>query len=308
TGSANVLLVPKLADSLAGRMGMLRLHPFAQSEIEGRPSGFLDALFAGGFPTSITERLGTELLERVVTGGYPGALRQETPSRRRDWYKDFVETEIQRDVQDLSRIRSLDALPRLLAVVASRTAGLMNVSDLGSSFGLDRRTIHDYTVLLERVFLLQRLYPWYTNQVSRVVKTPKLHMGDSGLACALLGLDVDDLRSDRKMFGLMLETFVLQELQRQASGGDRSFSFFHFRDRYDHEVDIVIERGIRAVAGVEVKAAATVNASDFRGLRKLREAAGDRFAHGVVLYDGTATIPFEDKFHAVPIRSLWETP
>ncbi|OFW60645.1 MAG: AAA family ATPase [Actinobacteria bacterium RBG_16_64_13] len=307
TGSANVLLVPSLADSLAGRMGILRLHPFAQCELTGQGEGFLNDLFAGRFATRVVERLGEDLAHRIVAGGYPPALDRQTSPRRTAWYRDYVDTQVQRDVRDLSRIRSLEVLPRLLAVASAGTARLLNVSELAAPFQVDRQTIHDHMVLLEGVFLLQRLQPWFTNRLSRLVKTPKLHMGDTGVACALLGVQASDLQQDRSLLGFLLETFVLQELQRQASGQEEQHAFFHFRDRYDHEVDMVIERGASAVAGVEVKAAATVVDSDFRGLRRLSEAAGDRFAHGIVLYDGAATVRFGEKLHAVPIRTLWET-
>ena len=306
TGSANVLLVPKLADSLAGRMGILRLHPLAQCELIGKRPRFIEALFRGGFRTRITDRLGPALAEHIVGGGYPAALVKRTAARRRAWYRDLVETQIQRDVRDVARIHSLDALPRLLAITASHTARLLNVSDLAAPFQMTRQTIHDYVTVLERIFLLDRLPPWYSNRLSRLVKAAKLHMGDTGLACALLGIDAVALHRDRDRLGPLLETFVLQELKRQASWYPEPVDFFHYRDRDDFEVDIVLERGSTTVAGVEVKAAASVNDADFRGLRKLREAAGRRFAAGVVLYDGTAATPFGDNLFAVPLRSLWE--
>lgn len=171
---------------------------------------------------------------------------------------------------------------------------------------MTRQTIHDHVTLLERLFLLERLPPWHSNRLSRLVKTPKLHMGDTGVACALLGIDAAGLYREREILGPMLETFVLQELKRQASWRDEPLAFFHFRDRDNFEVDIVIERGAGSVAGIEVKAAATVTEGDFRGLRKLREMAGRRFAHGVVLYDGDASIDFGEGLHAVPLRALWE--
>lgn len=308
TGSANVLLVPHLADSLAGRMGILRLHPLAQVEIEARRPLFIDALFRGGFKTGLVERLGTNLVDRIVAGGYPAALIRRSPARSRAWYRDYVETQIQRDVRDLTRIHSLDALPKLLTLAASQTARLINVADLAAPFELTRQTIHEYVTLLEHVFLLDRLPSWHTNRLSRLVKRPKLHMGDTGVACALLGTDAAGLNKDRQLLGYLLETFVLQELRRQASWRPMPPRFFHFRDRDDFEVDIVIEDGHSAVAGVEVKAAATVGERDFRGLRKLREAAGARFVGGVVLYDGSATIKFYDGLFAVPVRRLWESP
>ena len=241
-GSANVLLVPRLADSLAGRLEMLRLHPLAQCELEQRETGFLDTLFASGFKTRSGERLAGELAERIVAGGYPAALARKAGRRRATWYRDYLDALVQRDVRDLTRISALDSLPRLLA-----------------------------------------------------------------LAAALLGINAAALTADRSMLGQMLETFVFQELRRQASWHNESLQFFHFRDKDGAEVDIVIERGAHMLAGVEVKAGATVTTADFRGLRKLKQAAGSRFAGGVVLYDGETCASFGEGMHAVPLRGLWES-
>ena len=180
------------------------------------------------------------------------------------------------------------------------------MSELSGPFNVSRPTIRDYVTLLQRVFLLEELPPWHHNRLSRLVKTPKLHVGDTGLACSLLGVDAADLNADRTLLGQLLETFVFQEVRRQASWYADPLSFFHFRDRDGIEVDIVIERGTH-VSGVDVKASATVRESDFRGLRKLKQAAGRGFDSGVVLYDGETTASFGDGLFAVPIRALWET-
>jgi uncharacterized protein len=202
-------------------------------------------LFRRGFRTVIADRLGADLAGRIAAGGYPAALARRAAARRRAWYLDYVETQIQRDVRDLMRIHSLDALPKLLALVAAQTARLINVADLAAPFELTRQTIHEYVAVLERVFLLERLPSWHTNRLTRLVKRPKLHMGDTGVACSLLGIDAAGLAKDRQLLGSMLETFVLQELRRQASWQPAPVDFFHFRDRDDFEVDIVLERGIR---------------------------------------------------------------
>lgn len=316
TGSTNVLLIPTLSESLAGRMQIIRLHPLAQQELAARsaPSnsysetGFLGALFGDGFEVRQTERLGERLIERIVAGGFPPALMRPTSRRQAEWYRNYVEAHIQRDVRDMTRIRSFDVLPRLLSAAASQTARLFNLTDLASPFHLSRPTIDDYISLLERLFILERLPPWHSNRLSRLVKSPKLHVGDTGLAAAMLGVGTASLAADRALLGQLLETFVFQELRRQASWHDAPMAFYHFRDRDDAEVDIVIERGTRSVAGVEVKAAATVNQTDFRGLRKLAKAAGERFVRGLVLYDGETSIGFGERLYAVPIRQVWETP
>lgn len=324
TGSTSVLLLSNLSDSLAGRMQILRLHPFAQRELERQPPapGFLDCLFKGEFrssqkplaPESADASSGGggktrgngELAKRVVAGGYPAALARPAGRRRNAWCRDYLDALVQRDVRDLTRIRSLEALPQLLTLAATQTARLLNVSGLASTFESSRPTIRSYVTLLERLFILERLPPWHSNRLSRIVKTPKLHLGDTGLACALLGVDAAALMADRPLFGQLLETFVFQELRRQASWQDAALAFFHYRDKDKVEVDIVIERGARLLAGVEVKAAATVTAADFRGLKKLQRATGKRFAGGAVLYNGEISASFGGGLYAVPMRALWE--
>ena len=234
TGSANVLLLPRLSDSLAGRMDVLRLHPFAQAKIRRTEPRFLERLFTGAFQAPPKKRLASGLLDRVVAGGYPAALTRSTARRRATWYLNYLDALVQRDVRDMSRISSLDALRRLLAVAAAHTAQLLNVVGLAAPFQLSRPIIDDYITLLDRVFLLDRLPPWHSNRLSRLVKTPKLH--------------------------------------------DAPLTFFHFRDRDGVEAHMIIERGARQLVGVEVKAAATVTAADFSGLRKLKKVTGTRFA------------------------------
>ncbi len=318
TGSTNVLLIPTLSESLAGRLQIIRLHPLSRCELESETqtvvsdpypnTGFLNALFENGFAVRQSRRLGEQLIERIIAGGFPPALARPTERRQANWYRNYIATLVQRDVRDMARIKSLDILPRLLSASASQTARLFNLADLASPFQLARPTIGNYVTLLERLFLLERLPPWHSNRLRRLIKGPKLHIGDTGIAAALLGVNAASLRADRALLGQLLETFVFQELRRQASWRDTAASFFHFRDKDGAEVDIVLERGPETIAGVEIKAAGTVTKADFRGLNKLARAAGDRFAHGVVLYDGEITVRFGERLYAVPIRHLWETP
>jgi predicted AAA+ superfamily ATPase len=305
TGSTNILLLRDLADSLAGRIGTIRLHPFAQCEFARRPAALLGKLLSGKFVMARGRRAGEDLAARIATGGFPAAAARRTPGRRAQWYADYVESLVQRDVRDLARIASLHVLPRLLKLAASQTARLLNITDLAGPFQLSRPTIRDYVTLLERVFVIEELQPWHGNRLSRLIKTPKLHVADTGLACALLGLGPRDLWSDRETFGQLLETFVYGELRRQASALDEPIEFAHFRDKDGLEVDIVLEHSGAKVSGVEVKSASSVNAADLRGLRRLKDVVGTRFACGVILYDGDVTVAFADDLFAVPITELW---
>jgi hypothetical protein len=266
----------------------------------------LDALFDARFTARIYGRVGKELATRIAVGGYPAALARTTPRRSAAWYRGYIETMIQRDVRGLARIASLDVLPRVLAVAAGQTARLLNVTDLAASFQLSRPTIKDYVTLLERVFLLEPLPPWHSNRLSRLVKTPKLHLGDTGVACAVLGLDAEALWDDRSTLGQLLETFVFSGTAPAGELARRRHPLPPLSRQGWRRVDLVLERGGRELAGVEVKASATVTAADFRGLRKLRDAAGKRFAAGVVLYDGESSVGFGEGLFAVPVRALWE--
>ena len=294
TGSVNLLQMRSIKESLAGRMDIVRLHPFSQNELERTPPRFLDFLFASDSSIREEPPFDERVIRRVLAGGYPTALRRA-----------YIETLIERDASIIMEIQSLETLPRLLKLAAARTAQLLNVNNLAASFQLNRLTIQSYLTLLEKMFLLERLSPWYNNHLKRLVKTPKLHLSDTGVICALLGLNAEALHADRPLLGHILETFALQELKRQASAHPQRHDFHHFRDRYGLEVDIVIQRGALVAAGVEVKASATVVNADFKGLRKLQEALGEKFAGGALLYTGDRIIPFGDKLHAVPLAFLW---
>ena len=310
TGSMRVLQFSKINDSLAGRMDIIRLHPFAQSEIEQTEPRLLDSLFSPNITARQEWPAKNQIVERIVTGGYPEALQRPSQPRRARWYKSYIETLIERDVADIAKIASLETLPQLIKLAAAHTAQLLSVNGLASSFQLNRLTIKSYLTLLEKLFLLERLPAWHSNYTKRLVKTPKLHLCDTGVACALLNFNSSEFANNRELFGHILETFVFQELRRQASGHIQPHAFYHFRDRERDraEVDIVIQRGGAALAGVEVKASATVRTSDFKGLRKFREAAGKQFVSGTLLYNGHSTLSFDKNLYAVPLRSLWETP
>ncbi len=303
TGSSNVLLVPQLSDSLAGRIEILRLHPLSQVELERVPATFLNTLFGDAQTFRHNGRTGKELAERIVRGGYP-MVQKRTARRREAWFANYIETLIQRDVRDMSHIGSLDALPKLLTLAAGQTARLANLSELASAFELSRPTIRTYLTLLERLFLIDYSPPWFGNRAKRLIKTPKLHFGDTGLACNLLRCSATELDEQRDLLGQLLETFVFGEVTKQASAHPERMTLHHLRDKDGYEVDIVVQAGTR-YAGIEIKAASSVAEGDFRGLKRLRELLRARFHAGVVLYDGEHVLPFGDRMLAVPVSALW---
>ncbi len=306
TGSANALALPQVADSLAGRLEVVSLLPFAECEIMGTPSTFLTKVLANEAPTSQAVRVRDRLLDRVIAGGFPEPLFREGHSRRAAWYHQYITSIIQKDMRDLGNIEHLDIMARLVQIFCNYVGCLINYTDISNLLGLPRQTVNRYLQLLEQLFIFQELPAWYSNQNKRLVKTPKAHIVDSGLLCALRRINHEKIIQDPALFGSLLENYVVCELRRLASWCDEPLQFFHYRDKDKVEVDIVIETASGAVIGIEVKASSTVRSQDFQGLERLKKAAGERFLMGLLLYDGDRTNTWSDGIFAAPIGCLWE--
>jgi hypothetical protein len=305
TGSANLMLLPTVADSLAGRMETLTLLPLSQSELHGNSANWIDAAFSGTLLGVADPVVGEEFAEVVLRGGYPEAIRRTDTRRRTAWVRQYIEAIVQRDVRDVASIEKLDQLPRFLRGLAEVSGQLCNYTRLGGYVGLDSKTAERYTGILEQLYLLKRIEPWAGNRLKRMVKTPKLQFMDSGLLATLLVLNAAELQRDRSRFGKVLETFVYSELLKHSHMADGEYRLLYYRDADKFEVDLVIENASGHLIGVEVKSSATVSAGDFRGLKKLANVTGDLFKMGVLLYDGTETMPMGDGLWAAPLSTLW---
>lgn len=305
TGSANVLTLPRVADSLAGRMETIRMLPLARAEITGQTPTFLERLFAGKLQGDREAIVGDDLIQLALFGGFPEAINRESERRRQDWARSYLTSVLTRDLRDIAEIEKLTELPKFVRLLAEHSGQLVNYSQFGSSINVSHKTGQRYVALLEQVFLVSTLQPWYTNALKRIAKTPKLHFLDSGLLATARGLTFDRVKADRGVFGALLESFVFAEVLKLMSASDLRLTPYHFRDQQMHEVDIVLERDDGMIVGIEVKASATVKSSDFAGLRTLAEACKDRFAYGVVLYDSTDLVPFGDRLAAAPLSALW---
>lgn len=314
TGSADVLSLPKVADSLAGRMEVVGLRPLAQCEIEPRSgaANLVDILFDGatiakpGHAAWADDR--ASILDRALAGGFPPAVARTAVSRRRAWFASYLTTILDRDVRDLASIEGLRTLPNLLGLLATRTAGLVNYSELASAIAVSQPTVKRYVVLLERLFLACELRAWSRNLGVRLAKAPKLHVADTGLAAHLSGIDAERIRRNPNLSGPLLETFVVVELLKIASWSERRPAAFHFRTSDGQEVDLVLETASGDIVAVEVKASATVSSGDLDALRSLERLASDSFRRGVILYTGSEVVPFSKTLAAVPMSRLWRDP
>ena len=305
TGSANLMALPTVTDSLAGRMETLSLLPLSQSEIAGQSRNWIDSVFTGQLPRPGSSARTDDLAGRVLRGGYPEAISRATARRRTAWARQYLDAILARDVRDVAGIEKLDQLPRFLRALAQTAGQMCNYTQLGGQVGLDGKTAAKYISVFEHMYLLKRVDVWARNRLNRVVKAPKLQFIDAGLLATLLDLTPDEVEKDRTRFGNVLETFVFGELLKHTTTAESDYRLLYYRDADKVEVDVVIENAVGQVVGVEIKSAATIKEGDLRGLRKLAGLAGDSFKMGVLLYDGDETMPLSDGIWAAPLSTLW---
>jgi predicted AAA+ superfamily ATPase len=305
TGSANLLEMTRVKDSLAGRAEYLRLHPFSQGELRGQRESFVPNLREGQFPgvsdAPVGRRAHADILAR---GGYP-EIQGRAANRRPQFFESYVEGILDRDLASLGDVADRAVVARLLQAIGATSAAELNIERLSDSLRTPATTIRRHIELLEMLFLIRRLPAWSNNLLARSIKRPKVHVADTGLLAYLVGADERRIVDDLGIGGTLYETFVAMELHRQISWLDDRPQLFHFRDRDQREVDIVIEHRDGSVCAVEVKAAATIHERDFRGLNHLRDKLGKRFKAGALLYTGANTVAFGDRVAAVPLSGLW---
>jgi predicted AAA+ superfamily ATPase len=307
TGSANLLEMKQVKDSLAGRAEYLRLHPFSQGELLGHHEAFVPGLASGRFPNVNDAPVGRRpYAEILARGGYP-EIQGRPPNRRPRFFESYVEGILERDLASLGDVADRAVVGRLLRAIGATSAAELNVERLSSSLGTPATTVRRHIELLEMLFLIRRLPAWSNNLLARSIKRPKVHIADSGLLAYLVGADERRIETDLDLGGMFYETFVAMELHRQISWLDDRPQLFHFRDRDQREVDIVIEHRDGSVSAVEVKSAATIHPRDFRGLSHLKDRLGTRFKAGALLYTGANTVPFSDRLAAVPLAGLWSS-
>ena len=306
TGSVDLFKGALSPDSLAGRVDTIELLPFSQAEIAGAGvPGFLDRAFAGDFPSLVVTGPTGDLIERVVSGGFPEALSRTVPARRRRWLRAYARALAERDVSEIAAVDKSVEMSRLIDHATAASGQLLNMSALGSRLGVDGKTVDRWLTLLEHMFLVRRIRAWHRNRLKRLVKTPKLHFLDSGLLAALRGTDAADIARDRGKLGPLLECFVHAEIAKAAARSDETTTVGHYRDKDRLEVDLVLERSPDQVVGIEVKAGATAHPKDFMGLERLRSAVGDGFACGIVLHDGERVQQIGSRLYAMPMKMLW---
>lgn len=297
---------PMMSDSLAGRIEMHHLWPLSQGEINREKSKFLDILLSENDRFPNKDCSWPVLINNMLVGVYPEVLKRDTEIRRDKWYASYITTILQKDIKDLANIEGLTQLPNVLHLLAIRAGSTINLSDIARLSGIKNTTLHRYIALLEQVFLINKIPAWTPNVEGKYVKSPKIYINDSGLLCSLRGIG-QHLIEDRTTAGLILENYVSMEIIKQITWSNTYLKPYHFSTHKGAEVDIVLEDKYKNLYAIEVKAKASVNEKDFKGLKQFAELTGSKFKKGILLYSGNQTIGGfgDNNFHAVPLSSLW---
>lgn len=303
TGSANILALPSLSDALVGRMAVLSLYPLSANETLGQGGPIMDRLFNEKIGFKQGNQAHYSIAQMIRQATFPEISHQRKINYTL-WFESYLTTLLQRDVRQLAEIEKIQALPNILRLLAVRAGGLLNDADCARDAGLNAMTYSRYRVLLEQLFLITLVPPWYRNIGKRLVKAPKLFLVDTLLLCHLLGVELESLKKENPhLFGHVLENFVASELMKQLAATSDG-KLYHFRSHDHKEVDFLIERRNGQIIAIEVKSSASVNSDDFAGLRFLKEHLGKDFVCGIVLYLGKDVLPFGKAMLAMPMSSF----
>lgn len=305
-GSANPLLMPKLGDSLAGRMGNLSMFPFSQGELFSKKENFLSWIFSKDFRRKNFSRIDSfKIADIIFKGGFPKIHDFSNTSDIEIWLQEYINTIINRDIKDISQIEGFYSFPNLFKLLANRSASLFNGADIARNLKISTASVHRYIALLESIFFVFRTLAWFCNNTKRIMKSPKIYVLDTGILSYLLKAGKNILQKDPSVFGFLFESFVMAEILKQMSWSQERVESFHYREG-SKEVDIVLEKE-NNIVGIEVKSSETIKSFDFNGLKRLKNIAGKRFIRGIVLYRGSHFLSFSENFWAVPVNALWES-
>lgn len=309
SGSSRFLTVPTISESLAGRAVFIELWPLSAAERTGTDVDAVDMLF--DIKQVLNLKLAhhwtrAEYFELFCEGGYPEAVATRSGRSRQAWFDAYLSTVVLRDVADFADLRHANAIPRLVGLLAARSGSGLVVADLARALGIDQATVKDYLGYLDVVYLTSTLRPWSANLTSRLVKTPKVYLTDSGLAASLLKVSAADATAPgHPQAGLLTETFVLNELTRQMATSDAQATLHYYRDRDGREIDFILERRDGSIVALEVKSSGSGRSDSFKHLAWMRDKLGEKFVAGYLLHLGDTILPGGDRLATLPVSTLW---
>ncbi len=301
TGSANVLNLKKSNESLAGRLIELTMYPFsAKEKNHDTKTNIIDMLFEKNLSSLNVDKEACENVHNfIIEGGYPLSFLSSSKKERFMWFNSYISTYIERDIRSIGELRDLDGFIRFFNILAPRTANILNKSDIANDTQLNNITVDNYISLLEKVYQIYLLKPYYENIGKIFIKSPKVYFTDSGMACHILNIrDKEELKNSRYK-GSLYETFVFSELLKHITYSKDVLEFFYYRTQDKKEIDFIVKKGENILA-IEVKSSYSVKKDDFKHIIDFQSRSNKNIT-GIVLYSGEKVIGFSDTLFAVPL-------
>jgi hypothetical protein len=311
TGSANLMTLKTVSESLAGRVALHQLFPFSLAERLGcEVSSFLGELFEVDDARALLKRWrrrdrpATDPADAILRGGYPPATLMRSAASRRRWFDSYRQTYLERDLRNLANIQYLTDFSRLLILVALRTGQTVNVAAFARELGLPQMTVKRYLDLLVLTYQVSLVPAYHTNVGLRLVKTPKLYVTDTGLACHLSGTRDWATMERQGRVGALVESWVANELDKWIAYQEDDYRLYFWRTHTGQEVDFLLARGEEMIA-IEVKATTRVERGDLAGIEVCEQALGKRIRFSVVLYRGDQVVGLGPRRLAIPLETAF---
>ena len=309
TGSADLFKMSAINESLAGRMVSVNLFPFSQYELQNKSENLIDMLFSGKIRDVKFKALSVENQVDVITKGGFADVYNKSERVANAWFESYIAARIEKDLSLIKRVsqENKSEIFKLLSLLAHNNANLLKYNSLSQHLAIKDMTVKSDIEILEALFLVKRVNPYFTNRGKREVKTPKIHFTDTGLASHLLGIDKEALLlTQREHLGNLVENFIYTELLKHTTYSQKTTKIYHYRDA-DYEVDFVLEQSNANIIGIEVKSSTNIKNSELRGLVKLAQNSGELFKGGFIFYMGEHIVPMQKdgyKFLVLPISIL----
>lgn len=301
TGSANLLSFKNISDSLAGRIGLFELYPFSMKEYYKKDEDVLELFLSNLSKITLTTIDSVRIKEHIINGGYPEIQKTKSTKMRYIWFSSYIRTYIERDVRDIGELRNLDKFIGVFNVLATRSANVLNKSNLAKDTKVDVKTLDNYLTLLEQVYQVFSLRSYQKNIAKEMVKMPKVYFSDSGVLSHTLRIKSVEELDNSHYKGDIVETFVYSELKKYFNQSEDFFKFNYYRTKDKSEIDFILESSSHILA-IEVKSSKTAKVDDFKHIIEFEKMVSDKKVVGIVLYFGERVICFKEKFWAVPMR------
>ena len=303
TGSASLQSFKNISDSLAGRIGIVELYPLSLKEKNNKTDNIIDT-FSGDLDKYILKKYDNKtIVQNIIDGGYPEILKIDSLKSKYLWFSSYIRTYIESDAKELANIRNVDKFISMYRLTMLRSGNIFNKNEIQKDAKLDNKTFDSYFNVLEHTYQVQKLKPFFKNELKRLIKSPKIYAMDTGVLSYLLQITTQEEYEVSHYKGDILETFVYDELVKAKTYALKNSELYYYRTSDKKEIDFILEFSSKVIA-IEVKSSKSVSKSDFKHIYYLADEIPKLFDKGIILYNGEDFLRIDKNMYAIPFGFL----